>query len=85
MYWLMLLSVWIVGLAFILNSGSGTNIASHEVAGGQSIFIGILILVFGSILVRVMSEFWVVIFKIQQNTRRTSELLDEVANHRNTF
>ncbi|MFW1886461.1 hypothetical protein ACG9X8_19150 [Acinetobacter nosocomialis] len=50
----------------------------------MGVFVGICILIFGSVIFRLWAEFWVVIFKIQQNTRRTADLLEKLGKSYNS-
>ncbi len=76
-YWVLLLANLFFGLGLIGmgSSGGGNN---PNFSGDMMIFGGICILILGSILIRLWAEFMVVIFKIQQNTRRTAELLNSL-------
>ena len=58
--------------------------ASPYTSGSLGVFVGICILIFGSVIVRLWAEFWVVIFKIQQNTRRTADLLEKLGKSYNS-
>ncbi|MDS7935672.1 DUF4282 domain-containing protein [Acinetobacter sp. V91_7] len=73
-YWLMLLCVWIPGLGLVIMGFSGTGTYN----GASGILMGSGLLIFGTIIARLWSELWVVIFKIQQNTRQIALLLQEL-------
>ncbi|WP_347815153.1 DUF4282 domain-containing protein [Acinetobacter baumannii] len=87
-YWILLLCVWVIGITMIIGGSSGSNlpseIANPYTSGSLGIFTGVCILVFGSVMVRLWAEFWVVIFKIQQNTRRTADLLERLSKDRSS-
>lgn len=66
LYWILLVADW-VAAAYYFNLG-----------GENNFMIGLALLIFGSIVVRLWAEFWVVIFKVQQNTRLTAQLLNDI-------
>lgn len=71
-YWIMLLVVIFFGVMISANSFTPTQHLGSEF----NVLIGICTILFGSIIVRLWAEFMVVIFKIQQNTRRTADALE---------
>lgn len=82
-YWVILLTIWIVGFAFIFGFGGGEDQNLYRFMHPVlSIFWGLCILFFGSIFARLWAEFMVVIFKIQQNTRRTADLLEKLEKNK---
>ncbi|HGW4507528.1 DUF4282 domain-containing protein [Acinetobacter nosocomialis] len=87
-YWILLLCVWITGGVMIAGGLGGNSLppeaASPYTSGSLGVFVGICILIFGSVIVRLWAEFWVVIFKIQQNTRRTADLLEKLGKSYNS-
>jgi hypothetical protein len=76
-YWVLLLANLFVGLGLIGMGSSGEN-NNPNFSSDMMIFAGICILILGSIFIRLWAEFMVVMFKIQQNTRRTAELLNNL-------
>lgn len=75
-YWVLMLINWIVGIGLII-TGTNENIDTAY-SSEMMLFSGIALLFLGSILIRLWAEFMVVMFKIQQNTRRTAELLNNL-------
>lgn len=78
-YWILLFGVWVIG-AVIIGIGTGTTEENAQFGGGIGIFAGLGLIVFGTLFVRLWAEFMVVMFKIQQNTRRTAEALEKRNN-----
>lgn len=76
-YWLMLIGV-LFGSFHLFSDGS-----KYGFNADASIILSIFTLIFGVIIARLIAEFWVVIFKIQQNTRRTADLLEKIFNKQN--
>ncbi|WP_267284036.1 DUF4282 domain-containing protein [Acinetobacter larvae] len=59
----------------------GNQASGHlQFSGGLGIIAGIAVIIFGTLIARLWAEFMVVIFKIQQNTRRTAEALERRNN-----
>ncbi|WP_353164141.1 DUF4282 domain-containing protein [Acinetobacter guillouiae] len=78
-YWIMLAIVVFLGLSIAINA---VNIPFlHEINDLGRCLVAVLVIFVGTLIVRMWAEFWVVIFKIQQNTRRTAELLDKARNN----
>jgi len=78
-YWLLLLGVWISGIGLI-GIGSQPDDGS-KFSGGFGVVAGIALIIVGTLISRLWAEFMVVMFKIQQNTRRTAELLDKLGKN----
>ena len=76
-YWILMLVNFFIGVGLIGMGGSGRDI-NPNFSGDMMIFAGICTLIFGSIFIRLWAEFMVVMFKIQQNTRRTALLLESL-------
>lgn len=75
-YWLMLIVVWFVGFAMMGATPETTSLGTP--VKSAPIFLGLCIILFGTLIVRLWAEFMIVIFKIQQNTRQTTKLLKEL-------
>lgn len=78
-YWILLFGVWVFG-AVLISVGTGTTEDNPQFGGGLGVFAGVGAIVFGTLFVRLWAEFMVVMFKIQQNTRRTAEALERRNN-----
>lgn len=78
-YWILLLCVWVTGILLI---GIGTMPSDENIqfGGGIGIVAGVALIIFGTLFVRLWAEFMVVMFKIQQNTRRAADALER-RNH----
>lgn len=76
-YWILMLVNFFIGAGLIGMGSSGKDI-NPNFSGDMMIFAGICTLILGSIFIRLWAEFMVVMFKIQQNTRRTALLLESL-------
>lgn len=73
-YWIMLIVILFMGI--FIGSGSVPFGWAQDANEAGRIVIAILFIIVASIFARLWAEFMVVIFKIQQNTRRTAEALE---------
>ncbi|MBF7686194.1 DUF4282 domain-containing protein [Acinetobacter sp. B10A] len=76
-YWLMLLTLLVFGVGVAIDSIDIPML--RDTPQGFRYFASVAFTLLGAILVRLWAEFTVVMFKIQQNTRRTAELLEQKA------